>query len=272
MKKLKKINHRKEYAMKRVFLCVLFVIYGIVVCLAQFGQSKTEVGIMEHLEDVVPLDLSFVNEYDDTLSLREIIDKPVVLSFVYFDCPGLCNPLLDGINEVVDKVDLELGKDYKVVTISFNYADTPEKAKNKKKNFSTRISKDNAKHWNYLTGDSLAIERILEAVGYRIKKTGVDWIHPSAIILLSPEGKITRYLYGTSFLPFDLKMAVSEASQGVSRPTINRVLEYCFSYDPQGQKYSLQVTKVAATIIIAFALLLLGILMIKPKSKRKKTE
>jgi len=255
--------------MKHILIMTIIGFLGLNGVYAQFGQGESEVGIFEHLDDTIPLDLLFVNERSDTVTLRQIVDKPTVLSFVYFDCPGLCNPLLDGINEVVGKADLKLGVDYQVVTISFNYFDTPEKAKDKKKNFSTRISKDNSQYWTYLTTDSASIEKILNAVGYRIKKVGVDWVHPSAIILLSPDGKITRYLYGTYFLPFDLKMAVSEASKGISRPTINRVLEFCFSYDPQGQKYSLQITKVAATIIIAFALILIAIMMIKPKRKEK---
>ena len=227
------------------------------------------VGITEHLEDTLPLNLKFINETGDTVYLGNYINKPTILSFVYFDCPGLCNPLLDGVNDVVGKVDLELGKDFDVLTISFNPGDSYLKAADKKINFSTSIDTSNSMHWNYLVGDDKNVQGILNAVGYKIKKVGVDWLHPSAIIVVSPEGKITRYLYGTYFLPFDLKMAVSEASKGISRPTINRVLEFCFSYDPQGQKYKLQITKVAATIILFLGVLLLAFLVLKPKKKQE---
>lgn len=244
-------------------LLLAFITSGI------FGQkTQSEVGIFEHLDDTIPMELVFTNEKGEQVKLGDYINKPTVLSFVYFDCPGLCNPLLDGVNDVVGKIDMELGKHFDVVTISFNPGDSYEKAVDKKRNFSTNINESNAPYWNYLVGDTANVNGILDAVGYKIKKVGVDYLHPSAIILVSPEGKITRYLYGTYFLPFDLKMAVTEASKGISRPTISRVLEYCFSYDPQGQKYKLQITKVSATIILFFALLLFGFLLLKPRKKK----
>lgn len=232
-------------------------------------DKNLNVGITEHLDDTLPLDLKFYNEHGELKTLGSFINKPTVLSFVYFDCPGLCNPLLDGVNEVVGRVDMKLGVDFDVITISFNPGDSYLKAVEKKKNFSTSITETNAQHWNYLVGNDTNVNAILNAVGYKIKKVGVDYLHPSAIILVSPEGKITRYLYGTYFLPFDLKMAVSEASKGISRPTIARVLEFCFSYDPQGQKYKLQITKISATIILFFAAILFLVLILKLKRKQK---
>ena len=232
------------------------------------SEKKLDVGISEHLDDTLPLNLQFTDESGKLVKLGDYINKPTVLSFVYFDCPGLCNPLLDGVNDVVGKVDLKLGIDYDVLTISFNPGDSYLKAVEKKANFSTNITEANAKNWNYLVGDDTNVNAILDACGFKVKKVGVDYMHPSAIILISPDAKITRYLYGTYFLPFDLKMAVSEASQGVSRPTITRVLQFCFSYDPQGQKYTLQITKISATVILFFALILLLVLIIKPKRKK----
>lgn len=253
----------------------ILVLIGFLALFCSYSQGQmpkqVEVGIDEHLDDTIPLNLKFYNEAGELVKLGDYINKPTVLSFVYFDCPGLCNPLLDGINEVIGKVDMTVGEDFDIVTISFNPGDSPEKAVDKKKNFSTNLTEKTYPHWNYLVGDTANVNAILKVVGYKIKKVGVDYLHPSAIILISPEGKITRYLYGTYFLPFDLKMAVTEASKGISRPTINRVLEYCFSYDPQGQKYKLQITKVAGTIIIFFAIILLIVLIAKPK-KKKSTE
>lgn len=251
---------------KKVIIVITVVIFGLLANL-NAQQAPSGVGINEHLEDTIPLDLKFINEVGDTVLLGSYINKPTVLSFVYFDCPGLCNPLLDGVNDVVGKIDMELGKDFDVLTISFNPGDSYLKAADKKQNFSTSITEANAEYWNYLVGDDENVKGILDAVGFKIKKVGVDWLHPSAIVLVSPEGKITRYLYGTYFLPFDLKMAVTEASKGISRPTINRVLEFCFSYDPQGQKYKLQITKVAGSIILFFGVLLLAFLLLKPKKK-----
>ena len=252
--------------MRHIWIVFIFAsaLLSINKLIAQPRQDNG-VGITEHLEDTIPMNLTFFNENGELVKLGNYINKPTVLSFVYFDCPGLCNPLLDGLNDVVGKIDMELGVHFDVVTISFNPGDSYLKAVDKKNTFSTSVNETNSMYWNYLVGDDTNVNSILDAVGIRVKKMGVDYLHPSAILLVSPEGKITRYLYGTDFLPFDLKMAITEASQGISRPTISKVLQYCFSYDPEGRKYKLQITKVAATIIIFFALLLLIILMLKPK-------
>jgi protein SCO1 len=232
------------------------------------SQDEVEIGVVEHLGDTIPLDLVFTNENDSVVPLRSIINKPTVLTLVYFDCPGLCSPLLDGVSDVIEKADMELGKDYQVLTVSFNFNDTPERGKEKKKNFLRVHSKEHAKDWMFMTGDSTNIYKLANAVGFKFKKVGVDYIHPAVITILSPKGKITRYLYGTHFLPFDLKMAIIEAQQGLERPTINRVLEFCFNYDPEGKKYVLDVTKITGTIIIFISLLLFIILLLKGRKKK----
>jgi protein SCO1/2 len=222
------------------------------------------------LDQTIPLDLKFFNEDSVSVSLGQLINKPTVLSFVYYDCPGICTYLQEGVSELIANSDLVLGQDYDVITISFNYRDKPSAAVIKKANFTTKIPIEKRKYWNYLTGDSASINKILTSAGYKIKIAGLDFSHPSGIVILSPKGKITRYFYGLNYLPFDFKMAVIEAQKGLSRPTINKILEFCFSYDQQGKKYSLQVTKVAATIIIFFAVVLFLILIIKSKKRKNK--
>jgi len=257
--------------MKPKFILLIFLLLPFLQDLpvhAQVSPDEIEVGVIEHLDDTIPLDLNFYNEQNQLVKLREVIRKPTILTLVYFDCPGLCSPLLDGASDVIEKMGMELGKDYQVVTISFNYKDTPEKAIEKKKNFLRRHSKSHAEYWRYFTGDSANIYPLVEAVGFRFKRAGNDYIHPGVITILSPAGKITRYLYGVQFLPFDVKMALIEASKGQSRPTINRVLQFCFSYDPEGRKYTLQVTKISATVIIFIAVVVFLILVIR--SGRKK--
>ena len=124
--------------------------------------------------------------------------------------------------------------------------------------------------WTWFTGDSTNITNLLNSLGYKVKKEGQEFIHPAALIVISPEGKITRYLHGTYFLPFDLKMAVIEASQGRSGPTINQVLQYCFSYDPEGKKYVINITKVSGSLIIFLAIsMFLGLAFSKKSRKRK---
>lgn len=252
--------------MKKLFV-LFFAFLSFTALYAQIDESKVEIGIVEHLGQTIPLDLQFKNEKNETVKIRDIIKKPTILSLVYFNCPGLCSPLLDGLSTVIEEVPLTLGKEYQVLTVSFDATDTPEKAVEKKKNFLRKHSKDKAANWAYLTGDSTAIYTLANSVGFKFKRTGLDFAHGASIIILSPDGKITRYLYGLKFLPFDLKLAIFEAQKGLPRPTINKVLNFCYSYDPAGKRYALEVTKVSATIIIFFALLLFGVLAFKTKKK-----
>ncbi len=232
-----------------------------------FNKIEVEIGIVERLGDTIPMDLWFLDDSGDTITLDEIIDKPTILSFVYFDCPNLCSPLMDGIADVVSKLDLTLGEDYEMITISFNTKDTPEKAKEKKVNFVQKISKENQKHWVYLTGVQENIDKITAAIGYRYKAQGLDFAHASAIYVLSPQGKITRYLYGLTFLPFDVKMAIIEAQKGIARPTINRILEYCFAYNPGSKTYTIQITRIIGTITLLIALIVFVSLLLKKRKK-----
>ncbi len=258
---------------KSIFLFFLaLACFGGPRAVAQDVSDTTEVGVIEHLDKVLPDGLSFRDENNKTVMLKELIKRPTILSLVYFDCPGICPLLLSSVSNVVRKLDMQPGKDYQLITVSFNEQDTPEKASEKKKNFLDRRSRHYEQYWNYLTGDSSNIHTLTNAVGFKFIRAGNDFIHPSCIIILSPEGKITRYLYGTTFLPFDVKMALIEAQKGISRPTINRVLEYCFTYDPAGRRYSLAVTKVSGTIIIFLAVIFFVTLLVRSSRKRSKSK
>lgn len=255
----------------------LFILILLLVCLstvkaqklktAGYKQKEVEVGVVEQLGDTIPLDLWFYNEESQKVTLGELIDRPTIMCFVYFDCPNLCSPLMDGVADVVSKMDMTLGTEYKIITISFNTSDTPEKAREKKKNFVQRISKENQKDWIYLTGTEENISAITAAAGYKYTPQGLDFAHPSVIMVLSPAGKITRYLYGLTYLPFDVKMAVIEAQKGIARPTANRILEYCFAYNPGSQTYTLQVTRIVGFITIFFLVVIMIILLIKRRKK-----
>jgi len=230
--------------------------------------KPVEIGIVEHLGETIPLDVWFLNENSDTVTLKQLIDKPTIMLFVYFDCPNLCSPLMDGVSDMVSKLDMTLGKDYQIITISFNTKDTPEKAREKKVNFVQKISKENQQYWIYLTGVQENINTITDALGFKYKAQGLDFAHASAIMVLSPQGKITRYLYGLSFLPFDVKMAIVEAQKGLARPTINKVLEYCFAYNPGSKTYTLQITRIIGSITIFIALIVFVILLFNRRKKR----
>lgn len=259
----------------KVALLLIFTIgYGATgtPTMAQDPVDTVAVGVFEHLDAVIPDGLSFRDENNKPVILKDLIKHPTILALIYFDCPGICPQLLSSVANVVRKMDMQLGKDYQIITVSFNPLDTPEKALDKKNNFLDRKTKHYAQSWNYLTGDSANIYALSNAVGFKFIHAGNDFIHPTCITILSPEGKITRYLYGTSYLPFDVKMALIEAQKGISRPTINRILDFCFTYDPAGRRYSLAITKISATIIIFLAVILFITLIIRSSRKRSKSK
>ena len=264
-------NMKSTFSGFRVLLLAITVLFSFPV-MAQVEGLAEEVGIVEHLDTIIPANITFNNELGQPVQLKSLIDKPTILSLVFYNCPGICPMLLNGVSDVIEKMGLELGKDYQVMTVSFDQTDTPQGSVEKKKNHLGPHSKTRSAHWMYFTGDSANIYSLTKAVGYNFIPEGNGFMHPACIIILSPEGKVTRYLYGTSYLPFDVKMAIIEAQKGQSRPTINRVLEYCFSYDPEGRKYTLQVTKITATIIIFFAAMLFIILIVRSSRKKSKTQ
>ncbi|MFZ4398563.1 MAG: SCO family protein [Bacteroidales bacterium] len=251
--------------MKKILIFIFMI--SLIHSAKSYSQidPSTEVGVIEHLGSKLPLDLKFINDKFDTVTLKQLISKPTILSFVYFDCPGLCSPLLEGLGSVIQKTNLELGKDYQVITISFNFRDTPDKAKAKKEKFVDRYSKGKGDAWMFLTTDSLTIFKITDAAGFKTKAVGLDFVHPSAILAISPTGMITRYLYGVTFLPIDFKMAIVEANKEQPRPTIQKILQICYTYDPENKRFALDITKIAGIMIIFFILVFIIVLFIKRK-------
>ena len=258
-----------------ISLLSILVILGLSnLCFAQDVSTTQEIGIDEKLGNMVPLDLTFKDEEGKSVVLKDLVgDKPFVLSLNYYHCPGICDTQLAGIADVLDSVNMKPGVDFHVITISFDPTDTPEIALQKKSTFYTSMKHripDNA--WYFLTGTPENIKKITEATGFEYKKVkGGYFLHSGALIAISPTGKIARYMYGLDYLPFDLQMAMVEASQGKTGPTINRLLRYCFSYEPQGKKYVfniLLVTGVTSSLFgLGFLAFLIGIMRKKRKSK-----
>ena len=233
------------------------------------SDSDVEIGIIEKLDQYIPMDAMIVDEQGDTVIIGDLIDKPTILNFVYFRCPGICSPLMDGLADVIDATDLELGTDYQALTISFDAREGTFLAVKKKNNYLNLMEKKEQAQegWRFFTSDSANIQALTESVGFRFKPTGNDFIHAATLIIVDQEGKITRYMNGIYFLPFELKMSILDAAQGKSGPTINRVLQYCYSFDPEGQRYVLNITKVAGTVIIFLGLVLFVMLIIVRKRK-----
>lgn len=239
--------------------------------IVQRVDQPQKLGVYEHLEDTIP-NLKFTNQDGKEVMIHDLLgDKPTIISLVYYECPGICTPLLNGLSDVVKEADIALAHDYNIITLSFDHEETPALAR-KKKNTYKKINKNSNVEagWQFLVGDSTNIHTMLNAIGFQIKPDGKEFIHPAAIIAISPEGKIARYLNGTYFQKFDFMMAVNEAAEGRSGPTINKVLNYCFSYDADGKKYVFNITKVAASVMIFFAVSFLLVLIVRENKKRKK--
>ena len=230
--------------------------------------KKIEVGIEEKIGNTIPLNAEFFDEKGNYVALKEIIKKPTILNFVYFRCPGICSPILTELTSIVNFMDMEIGKDYQIVTISFDDREKFELGSAKRDNYFALLKKKIPEDsWKFLTGDSASIHAVTDAAGFNFKREGNDFIHAGAIIVLSPEGKIARYLNGTKYLPFDVKMALTEASEGKTGPTIAKLLSYCYSYNPEGRTYVFNVTRVTGGVILLFAAVFVVYLTVKPKKK-----
>jgi protein SCO1/2 len=221
---------------------------------AQATAAKAQVGVDEKLGAQVPMDLVLNDEDGKPVKLGSLIDKPTVLTLNYFRCAGICTPLLNGMVDVINQTKSQPGQDFKVITVSFDPTDTPDVARMKQGNYLKEITRPFAPaSWRFLTGPAAATKALCDAVGFKFQAQGDGFIHSGVILVLSPQGKVTRYMYGISFLPADLQMAVLEAARGETRPTVNHLLQFCFSQSTNGQGYVFAVTKVVAIVTFLLA-------------------
>ena len=243
--------------------------------LISFSNAGT-LGIQEHLGTQVDLNLTFLDEQGNSVTLKQLMNgKPTILTLNYFRCAGICTPQLNELAKVLGKLDLAENTDYKVVTVSFAEDEPFELAAAKRKTMLQTIPRDYvAGAWRYVIGENNNSHVLSDQVGFVFEKTvteqgKVDYIHGAALIILSPEGKITRYLNGVDQLPFDLKMALIEASNGTVGPTVAKMVEYCFSYDPKGRTYIFMWEKGIAIFMFA---LMFGFFIYLVKQGRKEDD
>jgi protein SCO1/2 len=256
--------------MKILCSCIACLIaLGLSAPLRADSQSKPKVGIEERLGQTIPLDTEFYDEHGQLVSLKDLVNKPTIFTFVYFRCPGICTPLLNELSRIVDKTDLVLGKDYQIISLSFNHRETPDMAAGKKDSYLHSIKKQvDPNGWRFLTGDSLSIHRLTDGAGFYFMPSDNDFIHAGALIVVSPEGKITRYINGIKYLPFDVKMAVYEASTGKVGPTIANVLKFCYSYNPEGHTYTLNFMRISLVVTLGFVGVFVFVFIVRPRRKQ----
>jgi len=201
------------------------------------------VGITEQLGAYINLDTSFVDQNGKNVSLKEYFkgDVPIVLALVYYSCPSLCNLLLNGLKDTLSRLDWKVGEKFRIVTVSFDPEETYELAAKKRETYLQSLNLPANTDWHFLTGQEENIKRLTETIGfsYKYDKSQMQYAHSAAIYVLTPEGKISRYLFGIMFEPRDLKLSLLEASEGKVGNFVDRMIMFCYHYDPQGRKYSL---------------------------------
>lgn len=235
--------------------------------LPEFPQQRP--GLDEQLGATVPLDSVFLDETGQLVSLGELVDRPTILAPVYYRCSNVCNLLQAGLAEVLPRLDVDTDA-VRIVSLSFDAEETPGLARGSRRIYQAVMGEAfPAGHWSFLTGDQQNIDRVMNALGYRYTKEGIDFIHPVAVAVLSPQGTIVRYLYGTRYLPMDISLALLEASEGRVGSTISRIASFCFSYDPEKKGYVFNVLQIAGTIIF---LSLGGLFLILVYGGKKKSK
>ena len=224
-------------------------------------NQQMQVGFDEKQGQYADLSVKLVNEAGDTVLLKDVINKPTILNMVYFQCAGTCSPLMWGISKFIDAVDLQLGKDYEVVTISFDPTERIKLGINKKASYiSTMKKKDDAKNWLFFVSDSIDLARLTQSVGFNYQKVNDQFVHPTGLIALGADGKIIRYLRGIDFMPFDIKITMVEAAKGKIGPSINRLLAICYGFDSKGNQFVFNVTRVSAIVILFIVILIFLVL------------
>lgn len=252
---------------KSILKYCLIIIYMLVLPVANFTQDKTiEVGVDEKLGSYLPLDAVFTTSEGDTVALADVINAPTLLALVYYECPGICTPLQSELGWVASKVDLAPGEDFKIVSISFDQEETPQIAAKWKKSYLESLDgKIPEDAWIFLTGDSINIKKVTDAAGFYFKPDREEFVHAGTVITVSPKAKISRYLFGTTFNPFDVKMALLDAQAGKTNPTITKVLQFCFSYDPEGRAYTLNITRIVGSVMLLGVGIFVLVLVMKKK-------
>jgi protein SCO1/2 len=270
------IRMRTPFAIKALILLMgVFFFHTPLNGHVEHEQTKDIPGIAidEKLGQFVPLDLTFNDEGGKPVTLRQLIHTPIILTPVYLHCPNVCSLLLQNLADVLSRFPGEPDKEYRVISVSFDEMEKPDLALQKKKTYLKIIQRPFPEDaWRFLTGDKDNIHKLTDAIGFRFKRVGQDFEHPVALIILAPDGKIVRYMYGADPLPFDLKMALLEASQGRIGPAITKVVRFCFSYDPKANKFVFNTLKVTGTITLVFALSFVVFLLFKGKKQHTQEE
>ena len=207
-----------------------------------------EIGFDQNLDRPAPLDTVFKDEAGHAVRLGDYFGarRPVVMVFAYYDCPMLCTMAINGLASALDVLSLEPGKDFEIVTVSFDPRDTPATATAKKAAYIARYKRPGAgAAWHFLTGEQASIDRLTKAAGFRYAwdTETQQFAHPTGVIVLTPDGRLARYLFGIEYGPRDLRYAIVEASNGKVGSAVDSLLLYCYHYDPTTGRYGVAIMR-----------------------------
>ncbi|HUB77440.1 MAG TPA: SCO family protein [Bryobacteraceae bacterium] len=217
------------------------------------------VGIDQKLDSQVPLNLHFTDEYGATVPLSTYFhsQKPVILALVYYRCPMLCTQILNGLESSLKAVSFDPGKDFEIVAVSFDPKDTWQTAAAKKQTYLKRYGRANsANGWHFLTGDETNIKALTDAVGFHYKYDPAtdQFAHASGIMIVTPDGRLSRYFYGVEYAPRDVRLGLVEASRNKIGNPVDQILLFCYHYDPSTGKYGALVMRMIRVAGAGFVL------------------
>jgi protein SCO1/2 len=236
-----------------------------------------QVSVTEKLGQRVPQDVSFVDATGHRFKLAERFghDKPVLLTLVYYNCAMLCSPMMGGLVKALRASGLTLGKDYDALTVSIDPDETTDLAAQKKQGYLQALGvHPTDASWVFATGDQPEIEKLADSVGFGYQYDGASkqYAHDAVVMFLSPEGKVSHYLYGIEFAPQDVKFALIEASHARVGTSLDRVLLSCFRYDPATRKYGFYIMTFvrAGALLTLFTLLTLLFVLFRQERRMKR--
>jgi len=234
-------------------------------------QTEEKAGIYEKLGQQVPAELTFTDEDNKRVSLKDVVNKPTILTLVYYRCPGICNPMLNELQKTLERIKMEPGKDFLVLTVSFDTTESSQVAAAKKRNYLEGMSRSfPPEAWRFFVGDGDNVKKLKDAVGFyaAYDKVRNEYLHEGVLIILSPEGKITRYIYLTKgFLPVDVQMALTEAKEGRISPTVPTSSQWCESKEREreSKQKTLMLTTIGGAVIVVALGLFVTIVIFKGK-------
>jgi protein SCO1/2 len=228
------------------------------------------VGIEQKLGASLPLDAQFVDENGAAVTIGQLLGKPTILAFVYYTCPNVCDYLLTNLAGTLTSVAPDAGIRYNVLTISINPAETAADARKAKRiGLETVQAPFAADAWRFLVGDEKAIEAVTGAAGFHYRAVDGYYDHPVALMVLSAKGTIVRYMYGDTFLPADLQLALLQAEKGIVAPSIAKLLRICFSVDPVSHQLVFRTLRVVATVTLVAAGAFVLYLLLSGRKRRR---